>query len=111
MIDTGIANLNPACKVTSLACTSSPLQSRPLISVAPDLASPLCPETDIKVKNGVIGLLKHLAYVAPAHSALSEAGINAASSNNQILALIKHSNSTMIKSKGTHMFVNVIRTL
>jgi hypothetical protein len=35
----------------------------------------LRPETDIKVKHGVIGLLKHLAYAAPARSALGEAGI------------------------------------
>ena len=44
------------------------------ISLAPDLASLLRPETDIKVKHGVIGLLKHLAYAAPARAALGEAG-------------------------------------
>jgi hypothetical protein len=35
----------------------------------------LRPEIDIKVKHGVIGLLKHLAYAAPARLALSDAGV------------------------------------
>jgi hypothetical protein len=48
--------------------------TKPPVSLAPDLASLLRPETDIKVKHGVIGLLKHLAYTAPARSSLSEAG-------------------------------------
>jgi hypothetical protein len=47
----------------------------PPVSLAPDLASLLRPGTDIKVKHGAIGLLKHLAYTAPARSSLSDAGI------------------------------------
>jgi hypothetical protein len=49
--------------------------TKPPVSLAPNLASLLRPETDIKVKHGVIGLLKHLAYNPPARSSLSEAGI------------------------------------
>jgi len=49
--------------------------TNPPVSLAPELGSLLCPETDIKVKHGVIGLLKHLAYNPPARSSLSEAGI------------------------------------
>ena|SRR5712672_1872438 len=47
----------------------------PPLNLAPDLASLLRPETDLKVKHGVIGLLKHLAYATPARSSLGEAGI------------------------------------
>ncbi|KAI0306358.1 hypothetical protein B0F90DRAFT_1808081 [Multifurca ochricompacta] len=47
----------------------------PPISIAPDLAALLRPETDIKVKHGVIGLLKHLAYAAPTRAPLGEASI------------------------------------
>jgi len=133
----------------------------PPLSLAPDLASLLRPETDFKVKHGIIGLLKHLAYATPARSSLGEAGIikrlvtsnifqptadvvemvqvNAigvikhlcgGSAQNcydltlpvdgqgaestglkQILALIKRSDSTAIKSEGTRVFVNVVRTL
>jgi len=53
----------------SLTLTSPP------ISLAPDVAALLRPETDIKVKHGLIGLLKHLAYASPARGPLSEAGI------------------------------------
>jgi len=133
----------------------------PPVSLAPDLATLLRPGTDIKVKHGAIGLLKHLAYAAPARSSLSDAGIikrlvnsnifqptsdmvemvqvnaigvtkhlcsgnakncydlalppdgqDAASTGlNQILALVRRSDSTAVKSEGTRVFVNVIRTL
>ncbi|KAI0293104.1 hypothetical protein BC826DRAFT_1016962 [Russula brevipes] len=133
----------------------------PPTSLALDLAVLLRPETDIKVKHGVIGLLKHLAYAAPARSSLGEAGIvtRLVSSNifqpaadlaemvqvnaigvikhlcagnakncydltlpsggkgaqptglHQILTLVKRSDSTAVKSEGTRVFVNVIRTL
>ncbi|KAI9459464.1 hypothetical protein BJY52DRAFT_1265847 [Lactarius psammicola] len=53
----------------SLTLTSPP------ISLAPDIAALLRPETDIKVKHGLIGLLKHLAYAPPARAPLSKAGI------------------------------------
>jgi hypothetical protein len=158
--------------------------TKPPVSLAPELASLLRPETDIKVKHGVIGLLKHLAYNPPARSSLSEAGIikrlvnsnvfqptsdiaemvqinaigvikhlcngngesakeviinriawrknwvrsqlakncndlalsadgqDAASTGlHQILSLVKRSESTAVKSEGTRVFVNVIRTL
>ena len=48
---------------------------KPPISLAPDLAALLEPETDIKVKHGVIGLLKHLAQSQGCRAALGEAGI------------------------------------
>ncbi|KAI0273370.1 hypothetical protein BC834DRAFT_853485 [Gloeopeniophorella convolvens] len=133
----------------------------PPASLGPDLAALLRPEADIKVKHGVIGLLRHLAYAAPARAPLGEAGIverlvasnifqsssdpvemvqvnaigiakhlsngNAkncyglvlpaegqdASSTGlqQILALVKRSDTTAVKSEGTRVFVNVIRTL
>ncbi|KAI0064603.1 hypothetical protein BV25DRAFT_1823008 [Artomyces pyxidatus] len=133
----------------------------PPISLGPDLADLLDPEADLKLKHGVIGLLRHLAYAAPARAALAEAGIiqrlvgsnifrdtsdiaeliqvnaigiakhlcngnaencyaftlpaageDASSSGlQQILALIKRSDTVAIKSEGTRVFVNVIRTL
>ena len=49
--------------------------TNPPISLAPDIAALLRPETDIKVKHGLIGLLKHLAYAAPARAPLGKAGI------------------------------------
>ena len=48
---------------------------KPPISLAPDLAALLQPDTDIKVKHGVIGLLKHLAQSQGCRAALGEAGI------------------------------------
>ena len=48
---------------------------KPPISLAPDLAALLEPDTDIKVKQGVIGLLKHLAQTQGCRAALGEAGI------------------------------------
>ena len=45
------------------------------ISLAPDLAALLQPDTDIKVKHGVIGLLKHLAQSQGCRATLGEAGI------------------------------------
>jgi hypothetical protein len=55
--------------------TRSVTLTNPPISLAPDIAALLRPETDIKVKHGLIGLLKHLAYAAPARAPLSQAGI------------------------------------
>jgi hypothetical protein len=49
--------------------------TNPPINIAPDIAALLRPETDLKVKHGIIGLLKHLAYAAPARAPLSKAGI------------------------------------
>ncbi|KAI9446202.1 hypothetical protein H4582DRAFT_2164133 [Lactarius indigo] len=139
----------------SLTLTSPP------ISLAPDIAALLRPETDIKVKHGLIGLLKHLAYAAPARAPLSEAGIverlvdsnifqpsadiaemvqvnaigvvkhlcssdakncygltlpaagrDAQSTGlHQILTLVERSDTTAVKSEGTRVLVNVIRTL
>ncbi|KAH9001031.1 hypothetical protein EDB92DRAFT_2078658 [Lactarius akahatsu] len=139
----------------SLTLTSPP------ISLAPDIAALLRPETDIKVKHGLIGLLKHLAYAAPARAPLSEAGIverlvdsnifqpsadiaemvqvnaigvvkhlcssdakncygltlpaagrDAQSTGlHQILTLVERSDTTAVKSEGTRVVVNVIRTL
>ncbi|KAI0316683.1 hypothetical protein OF83DRAFT_1193499 [Amylostereum chailletii] len=47
----------------------------PPIALGPYLASILEPEADMKVKHGVTGLLRHLAYAAPARTPLGEAGI------------------------------------
>ena len=47
----------------------------PPIALAPDLATLLAPETDIKVKHGVIGLLKHLAQAQSNRPILGHAGI------------------------------------
>ncbi|KAF8077991.1 hypothetical protein FPV67DRAFT_1463744 [Lyophyllum atratum] len=137
-------------------------------SLAPILASThlLSPSTDIKVKHGVIGLLKHLAQ-APAHShvihnALGKAGVvrriagsgvwdektdamadivqlsaigvvkHMCSANvehtyalvlpssrsptsptglAQVLALVKRSDSVSIKSEGSRVLVNVVKSL
>ncbi|KAF8266452.1 hypothetical protein EI94DRAFT_1830630 [Lactarius quietus] len=141
--------------------TRSVTLTNPPISIAPDIAALLRPETDIKVKHGFMGLLKHLAYAAPARAPLSKAGIvqrlvasdifqpnadmaelvqvNAigvvkhlcisdakncydlmlptasrgaqSTGLNQILALVERSDTTAVKSEGTRVFVNVIRTL
>lgn len=45
------------------------------ISISPFLAALLEPDTDMKVKHGVISLLKHLAYAPAARAPLGEAGI------------------------------------
>ncbi|GLB34997.1 putative small GTPase mediated signal transduction [Lyophyllum shimeji] len=140
----------------------------PPYSLAPVLASPhlLSPSTDIKVKHGVIGLLKHLAQAPPhsraIHSALGKAGVvrriagsgvwdekagamadivqlsaigvvkhmcnanvehtfalvlpssSSPSSTTglaQVLALVKRSDSVPIKSEGSRVLVNVVRSL
>lgn len=49
--------------------------TRPPISLAPDLAALLDPGLDIKVKHGILGLLKHLAQSQGCRAALGEAGI------------------------------------
>ncbi|KAA1469477.1 hypothetical protein DENSPDRAFT_835109 [Dentipellis sp. KUC8613] len=131
------------------------------IELAPHLAALLTPEADLKVKHGVIGLLRHLAYAPPAREPLGKAGIverlvesnifkdtsdiaemiqvsaigivkhlsngNAdncfslvlvpegqdpkSSGLQQILDLIRRSDTVAVKSEGTRVFVNVIRTL
>lgn len=48
---------------------------KPPISLAPDLATLLEPGTDIKVKHGVVGLLKHLAQSQNNRALLGEAGV------------------------------------
>lgn len=53
---------------------STAIVKRP-ISLAPDLAAILEPETDIKVKHGVVALLKHLAQSTSNRAALGDAGI------------------------------------
>lgn len=47
----------------------------PPISLAPELAGLLSPDIDIKVKHGVIGLLKHLAQSPSNRPLLGEARI------------------------------------
>ena len=47
----------------------------PPISLAPELATLLTPELDIKVKHGVIGLLKHLSQSPTNRPLLGEARI------------------------------------
>ncbi|OCH95510.1 hypothetical protein OBBRIDRAFT_873797 [Obba rivulosa] len=132
---------------------------RPPITLSPDLAAILEPDTDIKVTHGVVALLKHLAQSASNRAALGEAGIiqklassgvwgekadmaetvqvsaigiakhmcngnvdNAfalilssetasGSAMDQILALVRRSDSIAVKSEGTRVLVNVIKTL
>src|SRR5882762_5614772 len=47
----------------------------PPIDLGPHLASLLKPEADMKIKHGVIGLLRHLAYVSAARAPCWEVGI------------------------------------
>ncbi|KAI0046104.1 hypothetical protein FA95DRAFT_1671580 [Auriscalpium vulgare] len=131
----------------------------PPISLGPDLASILDPAADLKVKHGVIGLLRHLAYAVSARAPLADAkiiqrlvasqifhdtsdiaelvqvnaigiakhlcngnsescfaftlsaGDDAPTGLDQILALVNRSDTVAVKSEGTRVFVNVIRTL
>ncbi|KAI0093611.1 hypothetical protein BDY19DRAFT_917898 [Irpex rosettiformis] len=133
----------------------------PPISLLSDLAAFLDPEVDIKVKNGVIGLLKNLAVASPNRKLLGEAGMlqklasseiwsdkydmvelvqvaaigiakhicnanplnsvslvipdNAAplqpTALSQILALVRRSDTVAIKSEGTRVFVNAIKSI
>lgn len=48
---------------------------QPPISIVPLLQAQLHPETDLKVKHGIIGLLKHLSQALPNRSVLGEAGV------------------------------------
>ena len=48
---------------------------KPPISVVPLLVGHLRPETDLKVKHGIIGLLKHLSQAIPNRPLLGEAGV------------------------------------
>ncbi|CAL1704860.1 unnamed protein product [Somion occarium] len=133
----------------------------PPISLGPDLASLLAPKIDIKVKHGVLGLLKHLAQSPANRPILGKAGIiqRLASSgvwsdkadmveivqvsaigvakhlcsNNvensfalvlpessqppestalqQTLVLVRRSDSIAVKSEGTRVLVNAIKSL
>ncbi|KAI0637070.1 hypothetical protein C8Q77DRAFT_1095851 [Trametes polyzona] len=130
---------------------------KPPISLAPDLAALLEPDTDIKVKHGVIGLLKHLAQSQANRAALGQAGIiqrlaasqiwsekadmveiiqvaaigvakhmcngdidntfslvlppEAGSPLQQILELVRRSDSIAVKSEGTRVLVNAVKSL
>ncbi|KAK7693611.1 hypothetical protein QCA50_003180 [Cerrena zonata] len=133
----------------------------PPISLAPDLAEVLSPELNIKVKHGIIGLLKHLAQSSSNRPILGEARIiqqlaaseiwsdkadmvetvqvtaigvakhlchtsiqncfaivlpengqdPATTALQQILALGRRSDSVAVKSEGTRVIVNVVKTL
>ncbi|KAI0781039.1 hypothetical protein BD413DRAFT_463594 [Trametes elegans] len=130
---------------------------KPPISLGPDLAALLEPSTDIKVKHGVIGLLKHLAQSQGNRAALGQAGIiqrlaasqiwsekadmveiiqvaaigvakhmcNGDIDNtfslvlppvedsplSQILELVRRSDSIAVKSEGTRVLVNAVKSL
>ncbi|CDO70798.1 hypothetical protein BN946_scf184798.g114 [Trametes cinnabarina] len=130
---------------------------RPPISLAPDLAALLEPDTDLKVKHGVIGLLKHLAQSPGNRAALGQAGIiqklassqvwgektdmveivqvaaigvakhmcngdidntfalilapDSGSPLQRILELVRRSDSIAVKSEGTRVLVNAVKTL
>lgn len=64
-----VANADSLIDAHSIALCSAP------ISLLPDLAAFLAPEVDIKVKNGVIGLLKNLAIAPPNRKLLGAAGV------------------------------------
>ncbi|KAI0798080.1 hypothetical protein C8Q75DRAFT_796346 [Abortiporus biennis] len=131
------------------------------VSLGNDLSDILQPDTDIKVKHGVIGLLKHLAQTAANRAPLGQAGViqNLASCGiwepkadvvetvqvsaisvakhlcngnvdntfalilpsesqlpettalQRILALVKRSDSIAIKSEGTRVLVNAVKSL
>ena len=63
------ANADSSVDSHSIALCSPP------VSLLPDLAAFLAPEVDVKVKNGVIGLLKNLAVAPPNRKLLGEAGV------------------------------------
>ncbi|TDL27510.1 hypothetical protein BD410DRAFT_782602 [Rickenella mellea] len=134
---------------------------KPPIAIGPALASLLGPETDIKVKHGVVGLLKHLAQAPTNRPVLGQAGIiqslatsqiygekadiaeivqisaigvakhmctnnvensialilprgpcePSQSGLHQILALVRRSDSVAVKSEGTRVLVNVIKSI
>ena len=72
--------LEPACALISdaslaLSDAHSVAICSPPIALAPDLATLLEPETDLKVKHGVIALLKHLAQAQGNRAVLGKAGI------------------------------------
>ncbi|THG97815.1 hypothetical protein EW026_g4259 [Hermanssonia centrifuga] len=133
----------------------------PPVALMPDLATLLEPETDIKVKHGVIGLLKHLSQTQSNRTILGNAGImqklatcqiwsekadvveivqvaaigvakhmcNSNAENAialvlpgpdqppsstalaQILSLVRRSDSVAIKSEGTRVLVNAVKSL
>lgn len=58
----------------------------PPIALAPDLVAVLEPDTDIKVKHGVIGLLKHLAQSAHNRVPLGQAGVITKLAQSQVWA-------------------------
>jgi len=133
---------------------------KPPVALAPNLAQLLEPSTDIKVKHGIVGLLKHLAQAQSNRAVLGEANIiqrlascqiwgekadmaervqvsaigiakymcnanvenvfaliaqpqddSAGSALDQILALVRRSDSIAVKSEGTRVLVNVIKSL
>ncbi|EPQ58166.1 hypothetical protein GLOTRDRAFT_136931 [Gloeophyllum trabeum ATCC 11539] len=131
------------------------------ISIVPDLLSMLKPDSDIKVKHGVVGLLKQLSHTPRVRPSLGKAGVlqklaqsqvwgeksdiaeiveasaigvakhlctaNAENACHlvlssegispeetgakQILALIRRSDTIAVKSEGTRVFVQVIKSL
>ncbi|GBE82337.1 hypothetical protein BKA93DRAFT_760564 [Sparassis latifolia] len=130
----------------------------PPISLSADLAALLEPDTDIKVKHGIVGLLKHLAQPQGNRAVLGQAGIiqklassqvwgeksdiavivqgsaigvvkhlcNGNAENSivtilpdgsnrsameQILTLTSRSDEIAVKSEGTRVLVNVIKSL
>ncbi|KAF7793031.1 hypothetical protein EIP86_004136 [Pleurotus ostreatoroseus] len=133
----------------------------PPIALAPELATLLEPEADLKVKHGVISLLKHLAQAQNNRSILGKAGIvqklaacnvfgekadvvdivqisaigvakhlcNTNADNTlalvlpdasipqqptalaQIMALVRRSDSIAVKSEGTRVIVNAVKSL
>ncbi|KAI0082720.1 hypothetical protein K474DRAFT_1585274 [Panus rudis PR-1116 ss-1] len=134
---------------------------RPPFSLGPDLADLLKPETDIKIKHGAIGLLKHLAMnpvnrpllgelsiiqklvasevwsdkvvildvvqvsaisvakhmcagnVENAYSLIfpDESSPSSPTALDQILGLVKRSDTVAIKSEGTRVLVNAIKAV
>ncbi|KAH9934795.1 uncharacterized protein B0H18DRAFT_978305 [Fomitopsis serialis] len=133
---------------------------KPPVALAPNLAQLLEPLTDIKVKHGIVGLLKHLAQAQSNRAVLGEASIierlascqiwdekadmaervqvsaigiakymcnanvenvfsliaqpqddSAGSALDQILALVRRSDSIAVKSEGTRVLVNVVKSL
>ncbi|KDQ61324.1 hypothetical protein JAAARDRAFT_82449, partial [Jaapia argillacea MUCL 33604] len=134
---------------------------RPPIALAPTLAELLQPEADIKVKHGIVGLLKNIAQFPANRGPLGESGIirrliasdlyaeksdiaetvevsaigvakhlcngnvdncialvelsdderNPSSGLDRIIALVQRTDAVTIKSEGTRVLVNVIKTL
>jgi len=132
---------------------------RPPVSIIPDLCALLDPDVDIKVKHGIIGLLKNLAQAQDNRAILGQAGLiqrmaisqvynekgdiaesvqvsaigvvkhmcNGSVDNAitavlpfdssvrpalaQILDLVNRSDSIAVKSEGTRVLVNIVKSL